>query len=201
MNTLEIKAEKRINNGKSAAKKDRCQGKVPAVVYGGTAEPLNIVLDKAELMALYRNSEYKSNALFSIDVEGQNEVVITQELQRNPLSKSIQHIDFLRITDKNKISTMVPVELVGTAAGQKMGGVVIKTLEEIKISCLPQDIPVVLKADITALTLGSSLFVKNLPVDEKIEYVSDASSSIAYVEIPRSERSAMAQASEEVTAE
>lgn len=201
MNTLEITAEIKQENGKTAAKAARKQGKVPAVIYGGKNEPVNIVLDKAELMSLYRNSDYKANALFTIDVNGQKEVVITQALQREVLTRSIEHIDFLRINEKDKITTEVPVNLVGTAAGQKMGGVVIKTLEDIKIACLPQDIPVEIKADISPLGLGSSLFVKNLPEDEKIDYISDPSASIAYVEIPRSERSAMAQQTDEETPE
>ena len=201
INVLEIKADKRSKVGKASVKKDRKSGKLPAVIYGMGKEPVNIVLDKAELMALYRNSEYLVNAIFSIEVDGKKEQVITQDLQREPISKSIEHVDFIRINEKTKVTTQVPVVLEGTAAGQKLGGVVIKTLEEIKVSCFPQDIPVVLKADISSLGLGDVLFVKNLPESDVLDYVTDASSSIVYVEIPRSERSAMAQQSDEDSAE
>ena len=193
MNIINFTCKKRNQYGKINSKKDRANGDIPAVVYGGQDEPINVLLNFRDIMAIYRKSDYKLNTLLNLDIDGQSVLVITKDIQQNPVSQSITHIDFMRVDESKPVDISVPVELKGTAKGQKLGGIVIQTLFEIKISCLPNQIPLALPVDITQLGLGHKFSVKDLTVNDETKVLSHGSIAIAHVEVPRSERANLAQ--------
>ena len=189
MQTVEVTCKKREGKGKSFAKKYRQEGYLPSVVYGGKKESMALMVSRAEIMAVYRNSDFKQNVLLSLDIDGQKEVVMTKELQQDPVTIRITHIDFFRVNDSNAVEVLVPISISGVAKGQKLGGIVIQSLEKISLLCLPQDVPIKYDVDITNLGLGETISIKDLEKNEKFDVLTNEYTAIVGVEVPRSERS------------
>lgn len=201
MQTVEVTCKKREGKGKSFAKKCRQEGYLPSVVYGEKKDSVAVMIPRADIMAVYRNSDYKQNVLLNLNIEGQEEVVMTKELQQDPVTSRITHIDFLRITDKKAIEVLVPIVISGVAKGQKLGGIVIQSLEKITLLCLPQDVPKDYVVDITSLGLGETISVKDLEKQDSFEILTNAYTAIVGVEVPRAERSKASSEEAEATEE
>jgi large subunit ribosomal protein L25 len=131
------------------------------------------------------------NALISLklsDEKGKGTVVLTHEVQRNPLNDEILHIDFRHIVMDEAIKTKVPVELIGVPLGVKDdGGVLVHGLREVEVKCLPSDIPDKFEIDVSALKIGDSLRVSDLTNIAKVEILANLSEMIANCSPPTKE--------------
>jgi large subunit ribosomal protein L25 len=159
MSEMTIQVEKRERTGKGGSRESRRKGMIPGVVYGGGKDSVPIQLDRKTFVELMKKSE-SENPIFLLKLSdsGQERHAILRDLQKDPVSRMVIHLDFQRIEMNQKVHVTVQVELVGTAVGVKAeGGLVEFTTRELKIECLPGDIPNKIEVDITNLHVGQHI--------------------------------------------
>lgn len=190
----QLAIETRTNTGKGAARKLRATGMIPAVYYGGGAEPRAVQLNARDLIRMLTQSSAGMNTLVDLkgggDLDGK--VVLVKELQRDPVSGAALHADLFAVAIDRLVTVSVPVHLTGTAVGVKAGGIVDHALREVELECLPRAIPEELRIEITALELGDSLHVRDLVLPEGVELLTDGDLPIVSVVAPRVEEEATA---------
>jgi large subunit ribosomal protein L25 len=188
---VELKADKREELGKKA-KKVRKAGLIPAVVYGRKFKSTPISVNMKEFVKQVLQSEAGQNLLFTLkiteDGKGKSVPVITHQVERNPLTDDIIHLDLMHVVMDEVIKTTVPVELVGVPIGVKEdGGVLVHGPREIEVKCLPGDIPDKFVLDVAALKINDSLHVSDIKVSKKVEILIDQSEMLANVSPPTKE--------------
>jgi large subunit ribosomal protein L25 len=182
MKELQLAAELRSGVGKSVTRKLRAAGTTPGVLYGLDKDPQSLGVSSQELKKLLRSSG--ENVLVDLAVKGKKtEKVLLREVQRHPVTEDIIHVDFLRIDLTKEIEVTVPVRLVGTAEGVKAGGVLEFVRREIRVSCLPTNIPDHVDADVSALNINEAIHVSDLSVADA-EILTDAARTIVVVHPP-----------------
>lgn len=183
---LEVKVRK--ETGKEVAKRERVKGVIPAIVYRKGEKAIPLYLDrKAMEKALHTSAG--ENALINLKIEGdekaKSKTCIIKEIQHNPLSGNILHVDFNEISLTEEIKVDVPLVSKGEAAGVKQdGGVLEHLLWEIQVECLPTDIPQKLEVDVSNLKIGDALFVKDIAVPKGVKILNDPEVRIFAVEKP-----------------
>ena len=132
------------------------------------------------------------NIVFTIEIDGdKSEKVITKEINVNPINNQFIHIDFLRVTDESSIHINVPIVVEGVAAGQRLGGVLVKQKSEVKVLCLPTEIPVNIKIDITKLGIGDNFRVEDIVSNSAITILSNPKDILVKVESTKLSKTAM----------
>ncbi len=204
MNQLELSVAPRSVLGKRV-KALRRGGLTPANVYGHRVESRALQVDTATLVRTLRALE--RNAILSLRIEGEKAArpVMVRDIQRNPVSDRIFHVDFYQVSLTEKMRADVPLMLMGKApAVDDFGGILIQSLENITVEALPTDMPSHVEVDISILSeLESSLHVKDLVLDSKLHLLTDPEVVIAKVAAPRlaaeiaAEEEAAAAAAEE----
>ena len=187
MGEVSIAVELRAEVGKSANRKLRALGKVPAVVYSSKSEPVSLSIDPVILERKIAASHAGINTLFDLEGEGEGagRTVMVKELQRDPVRGTVLHADFHEIDMTQRLQISVPIHLDGEAPGVSMGGVIEHTLREMELSCMPGSIPDEVKADITSLDVGDSLHVSDLVLPSGVESLTDETLSVVSVVLPR----------------
>lgn len=184
MSELTIRVEKREQTGKNSNRRLRAVGSLPAVLYGGgQKESVPITVDRKTVMDLLRTGGGE-NAVFLLQLAGTKSTrhAMIRELQVDPISHQIVHIDFQRISLTDKVRVEVPIQLLGTAAGVKdQGGVLDFITREVEVECLPGNIPQALEVDVAALEIGDHVEAKQLTLPENVELLEDAERVIVSV--------------------
>lgn len=195
--TLEV--QDRNDAGKGVARKLRASGQVPAVVYGGHRDPAKISVDRKAIAELIQKSEHGMRSIFLLKMAGtdQQRHAMIKDIQINPLSRKLIHVDFVRVLMDEKIRTTVPVHIVGTSIGVKEGGILDWHIREVHIECLPNQIPDRLDVDVTALGAHDFLCIKDLQLPEGVKVLDDPERNVVGVTHAKAE---VAPAVEEVAA-
>lgn len=168
----------------------RRQGLVPAVLYGGSsaqARPLFVRRDDFErVFARAGESTLLTLALG----EGEERQVLIHDFARDPVSAALLHVDFYEVRMDEKLHTKVPLVIVGESAAVKNeGGVLIRALREVEISCLPANLPHGIQVDITPLrSFRDTLRLRDIAMPPGVEVHGDPDEVIVVIEPPRSER-------------
>lgn len=164
--TLDSEARKSTTS-KSEMKKMRASGKIPAVLYGDK-ENVCLTVDSIKFTTLLKKAGH--NVIISINMPDKtSKTVLIKDIQKNVITRVISHIDFYRVSMKKKIDISIPVVLIGEAPGVKSGGVLAHIVRELKVKCLPTDIPEKITVDISNLEIGNTILVKDLPVSKNVE--------------------------------
>jgi large subunit ribosomal protein L25 len=186
---IELKANVRSTVGNGPARVLRRDGKIPAILYGPKTDPVLLHVDIHGLeMALKKGKIGQS--LFNLTIENGNsfsKTVMIRELQIQPVTRAFLHADFYEIAMDRKTTVNVPVAVVGKAKGVELGGLLQIVRRELTISCLPADIPDVIKIDVSDLGIGDSLHARDIPLGEGIEIDSDVNYTVATVLSPKLE--------------
>ncbi len=183
-----LQASIRSNTGKGAARSLRRQGKVPGVIYGHDRAPEPLIIDTGALNKMLIGVS-AGTTVFDVVVDGRPAVkALIREIQRDSVRPSeILHLDLYEVRADEKVTLSVPIHLVGIPDGvRNFGGVLDHVLRELEIEVLPVDIPEHVELDVTALTIGHSLFVRDLKV-EKAEILNDPDTPVCTVVAPRAE--------------
>jgi len=158
----------------------RKNGKVPAVFYGKKEKPIAISVDSKQFLSVIEKEG--SNVIFELKMKDGSKNAIVKELQRHVLTQKPNHIDFQSISLTDKLEIMVAIHTEGVADGVKnFGGIMEHILREIKVRCLPTDIPNKINIDVSNLKIGDSLTVADLPKIAGVEYEHDPSSIVVNV--------------------
>jgi large subunit ribosomal protein L25 len=182
MEKITVKAIKREEMGKEAAKKLRRQGKVPMIIYGGGGNPIPVAADLKDIAAILR-SETGYHTVFTLDIEGVGEnTVIFQDRQIHPVTGRLLHADLRRIAKGEKIEVAIPIHLVGEPEGVKVqGGILEQVLREITVLCDPLNMPEFIEIDVSHLKVGQSLHVFEAKFPEGLEIKEEPEAVIATV--------------------
>ncbi|MFN8233686.1 MAG: 50S ribosomal protein L25 [Actinomycetota bacterium] len=156
-----LNAEPRTDAGKGVARKLRAAGRVPAVLYGQGTESTPLSVDAHEMTRVL-HSGAGANVLLDLVVDGKEHLVIPRQIQRNHIRNTLIHVDFLAVSRTQTITVDVPVQEVGEAVGVKEGGVVEHHLRDLHVESLPQDVPDHIEVDITHLSIGDMIHVRDV---------------------------------------
>lgn len=182
-----LEAKPREERGKGAARRLRAAGKVPAVVYGGDADPVTVTLDAQEAFRLFQSISV-DNTIVSLTLDGEDQPVQTlvREIQTDPLRPDLLHVDFYRIQEGMEVEVDVPVHLNGVPEGVKaQGGILQQVIHDLPVRCMPNMIPETYEIDVTGLEMGDSIHVDELPVEEGITILLDAERTVCSVVAPK----------------
>ena len=171
---IEINAKERKSKGTGASRRLRHDGTTPGILYGGVKDAISLEIDSKELFMQFRHEAFHASIL-TLNLEGKKESVILRDFQMHPVRNNIQHIDFQRINENEKISVKVPFHFVNedTAPGVKIeGGLVSHIMTEIDISCLPKDLPQYIEVDLGELAMGESIHLSEVTVPEGVDLTS-----------------------------
>jgi len=180
----QLKAEPREGAGKGVARKLRAAGRVPAVLYGHGKDTRWLSVDARDLFHLLHGAA-GGNVLIDLVVDGEKTMAMAREIQRDHVRGQYLHVDFLEVRRDEKVTVDVPVHLVGESVGVKAGGVLEHHLWELKIECLPQDLPDAIEADISALSVNDSLHVSDIVVPEVCTVLTPLEEIVASVVPPQ----------------
>jgi large subunit ribosomal protein L25 len=194
---IKITVKSRDEKGSASSRRMRRDGRVPGVIYsdGTAARTISLPKHEFEQMLRHHTSEH---VMIKIQIDdGAEEAVLLKEIQHNPISGGVVHVDMQKVALDKKLRVEVPVELVGDAEGVKnQGGVLDHLIHEIQIECFPADIPEVIEVDVSALKLGDILTIKDIRIDtSKYAILMDADIGVAAVTQPKvAEESAAGEA-------
>lgn len=200
MNNVRLSVEERNESGKGPSRRLRARGRVPAIVYGHKTKPTSISVDVREFNSALE--EAGRNALFDLRVVGIGgttaaRTAVLKERQVRPVDGSLVHLDFLEILMTELIEVTVPIEFEGEPVGVDKGGLFQAATRELRVSCLPRNIPSVIKVDIAGLDLGNSLHVGDIGLPEGVSLAQDATVALASVVAPTKEEAPEAAPEEE----
>ena len=165
---VKLTAERRTALGRSAVRKLKAAGSVPAVMYGSKDKPEALQVSRRDINAMLSHAAGE-NILVELEIGGKSRLALVQEVQHAPVGGAILHIDFHAVSMDEKIQADVPLEPVGTANGVKnMGGLLEQNLRTLEIECLPRDLPDVLRVDVSALNIGDAIHVREIPLPEGV---------------------------------
>ena len=182
MKEISLTADLRTESGKGSARRTRRDGKIPGIIYGPEVDPLSIAVDEK----VFRNAMKLSttSSIFNLDVDGKENKVVVRDLQRDPITSKVIHIDFHAISMNKPINISIPVKFIGIPRGVKTdGGIMTVPMRELEISCLPVNIPDALEIDVSELGIGDSIHVSDLSI-ENVEIVAEARRTIVVISSP-----------------
>jgi len=170
---IEVNAQKRDLQGTGASRRLRRVGKVPGIIYGGDRAPVNIELDHKELYQNLTREAFHASIL-TLKLDGQAEEVLLRAVNMHPFKARVQHVDFQRVSKDKKIHVKVPLHFVNAEISpgvKEQGGVANHVLNDLDISCLPDDLPEYIEVDLGNLTVGHSIHVRDLALPKGVEPV------------------------------
>jgi large subunit ribosomal protein L25 len=197
MKSVPLKAFPRSLVQRSAVKKLRASGRVPATIYGRQAKPQNLEVVYDDISDLLHHS-VSENLLVDLSVENDaraKRLALVQEIQHHPLTGKVLHVDFHEVAENEKVTISVPVETTGEAVGVKTGGgSLTHVLLKLKVRSLPKDLPEQIAIDVTALEIGKSVHIGDVVAPAGVEIIGDKHLTVVSVAAPRAEEEAAATA-------
>ena len=156
-------ATTRTGAGKGVARALRREGKLPGVLYGKGQTPVGIALPAKELTLEYQKGRFRSR-LIDITLDGKAIQALPKDLQFNPITDQIEHVDFIKVEKGVAIRVQVPVKFVGQekSAGLKRGGVLNVVRHEIEFEVAPEHIPTHIEINVSAMDIGSSVHINDI---------------------------------------
>jgi large subunit ribosomal protein L25 len=180
----QLQAQPRQDAGKGVARKLRAGGRVPAVLYGHGKDARSLSVDAKELFHLLHGSA-GGNVLIDLVIDGKKTMAMAREIQRDHVRGEYLHVDFLEVRRDEKVTVEVPIHVVGESAGVKAGGVLEHHLWDLRVECLPQDLPEAIEVDISALNVNDTLRVADLTVPEVCTVLTTADETVVAVVPPQ----------------
>ena len=171
-----LSVDKRDLTNKGGRKRNLREGKkIPGIYYShDSKESIPFYIDKKEIV----KAQKADSQIFNITVGSKKRNVLFKSVQYHPVTDEIMHIDLYGIKMDQMVSVSVPVNIIGTAKGVVEGGVMVQSLNELEIECLPMDIPSTIDIDVSALEIGDSFKVEDAKTVDNLEVKSNANQII-----------------------
>ena len=170
---MKFVAFERAKQGTGASRRLRNAGKVPGIVYGGEGEPQLIELDHNALWQALKKEAFHASVL-DMELDGKSSKVLLRDLQVHPFKQQVLHIDFQRVSAKQKIQMKVPLRFTGEEESNAVKtdkALVNHILTELQVSCLPADLPEAIEVDLSKLEKGQTLTLKDIALPKGVEAV------------------------------
>lgn len=177
-NTITLKGEVRDQFGKGVARRLRVANKIPATIYAGGNQPVFVTLPMKETTLALRHT----NALFTINYGGDSKIAVVKDVQRNPVKRIVEHVDFYEVKAGEKIDVEVPVFVEGTPKGAAVAFV---DIQELKVRADVSNLPERIVINVDGMTDGTKVFAKDVELPEGAELdIDDPEESVVTVEVP-----------------
>ena len=177
-NTINLEGEVRDQFGKGVARRLRVANKIPATIYAGGNQPVFVTLPMKETTLALRHT----NALFTINYGGESKIAVVKDVQRNPVKRIVEHVDFYEVKAGEKIDVEVPVFVEGTPKGAAVAFV---DIQELKVRADVSNLPERIVIDVDGMTDGTKVFAKDVKLPEGAELnIDDPEESVVTVEVP-----------------
>jgi len=201
MPEIVVSAQNRTEKGKNVNRRLRAQGLIPGVLYGARKDAVPVAVSPKEIGAILRSAAGE-NTLFDLDLGGSRRKVILKEFQVEPIKGRLLHADFYEVALDRTLEVDVHVEIQGVPVGVKVqGGVLDIVTRELRVECLPSDIPEKFVVDVSELEMGKHIRVSDLKIPDKVKVLTHPDVVVVHVVAPRAEEEVAAVAAEAVPAE
>ncbi|KCV60751.1 ribosomal protein L25, Ctc-form [Bordetella bronchiseptica MBORD635] len=171
--SMKFNATARSVQGSSASRRLRRAGRVPAIVYGGTAAPLNIELDHNEIYHALRKEEFHASILNMVLEGGKTEEVLLRSIQWHAYKPQVMHVDFQRVDANQALHTKVPLHFVNaevSPAVKLSGAIISHVLTELDITCLPALLPQFIEVNLGDLLGGGSIHLADIKLPKGVTF-------------------------------
>lgn len=177
-NTITLEGEVRDQFGKGVARRLRVANKIPATIYAGGNQPVFVTLPMKETTLALRHT----NALFTINYGGESKIAVVKDVQRNPVKRIVEHVDFYEVKAGEKIDVEVPVFVEGTPKGAAVAFV---DIQELKVRADVSNLPERIVINVDGMSDGTKVFAKDVELPEGAELdIDDPEESVVTVEVP-----------------
>ena len=169
----EINAQPRTVQGSGASRRLRHANKVPGIIYGGTTAPTMVEMDHNPLIIALRKESFHASVL-TLKIGDVVETVLLRDAQMHPYKAQVLHVDFQRVDATHAIHQKVPLHFINgdVAPGVKLsGGIVSPALNELDVSCLPQDLPAFIEVDLKDLKAGQTIHVSQMTLPKGVKAI------------------------------
>jgi large subunit ribosomal protein L25 len=194
MDFAKISIEVRQSSGKGGAHRVRAAGKVPGILYGRKVAPVAVSFD-ARLLLKSMDKDRRRNTVFALTLNqegvasgGEEITAMIKDAQIDPISQTLQHVDFLRVELDQEVQVTVPLSLVGKPLGVIDGGQLHQSMHVLSVAAKPAAIPTRIQVDVSALKIGEAVHVSDLKLGEGVRALIDAKEAVASVVAPKAEK-------------
>jgi large subunit ribosomal protein L25 len=184
MADTKLAAEFRSDKGSRPAGRLRREGRLPGVVYGLGEDTVSVTVNAHQLGTIL-SSKSGANTLITLQLDGQEQLALARQVQRDAVKGSLVHVDFVRVRADQTIQAEVRIDLQGEAQGLDQGGMLEQMMHTLTVEGKPGQLPNEIVHDVSALELGDQLHVKDLAIPAGIVVVTDTEELIATISIPR----------------
>jgi len=182
MREIPISIERRPEVGKGFARRTRMAGRIPGVVYGPEIDPISVSVEERTFRASMKTAT--SSSILNLNLDGKETKAVVRNLQRDPVTNRVIHVDFHAISMNRPINVAIPIQFTGSPIGVKVdGGIMQITMRELEISCLPSNIPDHLELDVTELSIGDSIHVRDVEL-KKVDILTELQRTIVVISAP-----------------
>jgi len=198
---VKLTAQPREATGRSAIRKLKGRGIVPAIVYGGSDKPQPLQVSRRDISVMLSHASGE-NILVELEIAGEkgSRMAMIQEIQHSPVGGDVLHVDFHAVSMDEKIEADVPLEPAGVANGVKnFGGLLEQSLRTLEVECLPRDLPDKITVDVSALNIGDSIHVRDIQLPAGVVAKTPADLTAFSVLTPVIEEEPVAAVAEAVT--
>ncbi len=194
-NTISLEGEVRDQFGKGVARRLRVANKIPATIYAGGNQPVFVTLPMKETTLALRHT----NALFTINFGGDSKIAVVKDVQRNPVKRIVEHVDFYEVKAGEKIDVEVPVFVEGTPKGAAVAFV---DIQELKVRADVSNLPERIVINVDGMTDGTKVFAKDVELPEGAELdIDDPEESVVTVEVPEDATESTAETTDAAAAQ
>lgn len=188
-NTEVMEVQARQDRGTNANRRLRSEGMLPAIVYGMGLDPFPVAVAERSVEEIL-DTEAGRNSIFTLSLAGadgdNSRAVMIKDLQRDPVSERLLHVDFVRVDLDKTVQVQVPIHVVGVAFGVRNEGALMDfILREVTVECLPGDIPERFEVDVTDLHLNQQAHVSDLTVGERVKLLDDPKTTLVSIVPPK----------------
>jgi large subunit ribosomal protein L25 len=167
-----IEAVTRTDEGKGASRRLRHTGNIPAVIYGGSKDPVSLTVEHNKILHALENEAFYTSIL-NVNIDGKSEKAILRDVQRHAYKPKVTHIDLQRVSENDVIHMNVPLHFIGEdkAPGVKAGGLLTHNVSELNISCAAKDLPEFLEVDVSALEMDGVVHISDIKMPKGVSSV------------------------------
>lgn len=192
MKTVSLSGTPRAYVGKKDAKKQRREGKIPCVMYGGEKQ-IHFTIEENKFNKIIFTPDVYA---IKLNLDGKEFDAILQDIQYHPVQDHVLHADFLEVIPGKPVKVAIPIKTVGNAPGVIAGGVLFLKMKKLLLEGLLENIPEIIEVDISKLKIGDSILVKDLSI-ENINILSIANEAVATVKTARAAMMSVPEEDEE----
>lgn len=185
MASASLSATPRADSGKGVARSLRRNGQIPGVIYGHSREPQSLAVPARDLDRLLGQISAESTVV-ELSIDGKTSRTLIREIQRHPFKRQIMHVDFQELVAGETVVVRIPLVLVGLPAEVRTGGAIMdQTMRELEIEVDPVNMPNHIDVDVSELTIGHSIHVRDLKLPAGVTALVDEDASVVVIQAAR----------------